>query len=212
MKKSITPLAMAILTLAFCVPNSAMAQTCGYHFRSGGARVVRQGQIGLPQHDASYISPGTMSKSAQGYAEGGLQANPGLPPVPLGRTIGTAGDNQYTANPIGGTSRLTVDAYGRIMDTGPVTGTLMNYSGSRYGTIPYEKLGANIGAVPGQPLHPYVPGQNGQQGNFMIQQGPTLHPYIPGSAPGTWSYGEQGSGAWSYGNQDYTKDAGHRHY
>src|SRR5262249_16846156 len=135
-----------------------------------------------------------------------------------GRTIGTAGDNQYTANPIGGTSRLSVDAYGRIMDTGPVTGTIMNYSGSRYGTIPYEKLGANIGNAQQQTLHPYIPGQNSgsQQGNFTIQQGnvnPNLHPYIPGSTPGTWSYGEQGTGGtWNYGNQDYTKDAGHRHY
>lgn len=42
-----------------------------------------------------------MSQSARGVQQGGPQSNPGLPRVPWGANIGTAGDNQYTDNKIG---------------------------------------------------------------------------------------------------------------
>ena len=85
----------------FLLTIPALAQVSQpYHYNYGNERVVIQSQTGLYHPSSTYIGPGTMSKSAQGYQEGGKQANPGLPVVNHGSFIGTPGDNLYSDNPI----------------------------------------------------------------------------------------------------------------
>jgi hypothetical protein len=79
---------------------SAPASLADYSYNYGGSRVVEQTEIGLPNPSGSYITNGTMSKSAQGSVNIGPQANPGLPRVNHGAYIGTPGDNMYGAHPI----------------------------------------------------------------------------------------------------------------
>lgn len=78
-----------------CLTAILPAYAQGYHYGYGTSRVVNQNNIGLHNHDASYISPGTMSDSAKGVIRGGYRPNPLLPQVNLGRTVKTAGDNMY---------------------------------------------------------------------------------------------------------------------
>lgn len=79
---------------------SAFAQGVNYNYRYGDSRIIIQSETGLSHPSATYIGPGTFSKSAQGIAESGPQANPGLPKVNAGGFIGTPGDNLYGDNPI----------------------------------------------------------------------------------------------------------------
>jgi hypothetical protein len=79
---------------------SAFAQGVSYNYRYGDSRIINQSETGLSHPSGTYIGPGTFSKSAQGIAEKGSQANPGLPKVNAGGFIGTPGDNLYGDNPI----------------------------------------------------------------------------------------------------------------
>jgi hypothetical protein len=81
----------AILLGGFNVP--AQAQ---YHKNYGGSRVTNQNQTGLYHNDPSYISAGTMSRSAQGKNAG--VTNAGLPSTSWGGYIRNPGDDIYTGN------------------------------------------------------------------------------------------------------------------
>jgi len=92
-----------------CLGLSAQAAQCqSYNYRSGNARVV-MGAGGLPNPSSSYITGGTMSRSAQAGAGlvtyGGLQpgastagitpgsqGSNGLPMARMGSTVGMPGD------------------------------------------------------------------------------------------------------------------------
>ena len=83
---------LLVLT-GLCSVSPVSAQ--GYHYGYGSSRVVNQNNIGLSNHDSSYISPGCISNSAKGVVRNGYRPNPLLPQVNLGRTVKTAGDNLY---------------------------------------------------------------------------------------------------------------------
>lgn len=83
---------LLVLT-GLCSVSPVSAQ--GYHYGYGSSRVVNQNNIGLSNHDSSYISPGCISDSAKGVVRNGYRPNPLLPQVNLGRTVKTAGDNLY---------------------------------------------------------------------------------------------------------------------
>ena len=82
---------MAISTLFAVLPVSAQ----NYHYGYGSSRVVNQNNIGLHDHDSSYISAGCISDSARGVHNTGLRPNKLLPQVNWGRTVKTSGDNFY---------------------------------------------------------------------------------------------------------------------
>lgn len=82
---------MAASTLFAVMPVSAQ----GYHYGYGTSRVVNQNNIGLHDHDSSYISGGCISDSAKGKPGTGLRPNKLLPQVNWGRTIRTSGDHYY---------------------------------------------------------------------------------------------------------------------
>jgi hypothetical protein len=71
-----------------------------YHYSYGNSRVVQQDETGLAHPSGSYITSGTLSKSAQGAIQTGSQVNPNLPRVNQGSYCGTPGDNMYGAHPI----------------------------------------------------------------------------------------------------------------
>ncbi|MBS2009447.1 MAG: hypothetical protein JST01_20505 [Cyanobacteria bacterium SZAS TMP-1] len=97
------------LLAALCVGLTAQAaHSQSYNYRSGNARVV-QGAGGLPNPSSSYITGGTLSRSAQAGAGlctyGGLQSgsstagitpgvsgNSNLPVARMGSTVGMPGD------------------------------------------------------------------------------------------------------------------------
>jgi hypothetical protein len=106
-------LSIAALTL-LSLP-SALAQGVNYNYRYGDSRIIIQSETGLTHPSATYIGPGTISKSAQGIPEAGAQANPGLPKVNHGGFIGTPGDNLYGDNPI-----RSVEAAKRVAGQRPV--------------------------------------------------------------------------------------------
>ncbi|MCA9801719.1 MAG: hypothetical protein KC777_07015 [Cyanobacteria bacterium HKST-UBA02] len=87
-------LALAGLALA-CLAQPAPAQQ--YHYNYGNGRVINQGQIGLNQHESTYVPTGAINNTAKGIITGGIgrEANPLLPGVKWGRTVGTSGDNFY---------------------------------------------------------------------------------------------------------------------
>ncbi len=89
MKQLIAILGLSILTVSL----PAQAQ---YHQNYGGSRVTHQNQTGLFHSDPSYISAGTMSRSAQGKAAG--MSTGGLPNTSWGGYIRNPGDDIYTGN------------------------------------------------------------------------------------------------------------------
>lgn len=94
MKKVALSLSMLLAALS-ATPAFCQLGGDGYHFSGGGARVVTQSKRAYTMPGLTAISPGTLSKSAQGMAQVGEQINPGLPSVRWGSTISTAGDMQY---------------------------------------------------------------------------------------------------------------------
>lgn len=68
-----------------------------YHYNYGNGRVINQSQIGLNQHESTYVPTGAINNTAKGIITGGIgrEANPLLPGVKWGRTVGTSGDNFY---------------------------------------------------------------------------------------------------------------------
>lgn len=91
--------ALLLISALLACP-SAFAQGVSYNYRYGDSRIINQSETGLSHPSGTYIGSGTLSKSAQGIAETGAQANPGLPKVNSGGFIGTPGDNMYGNNPI----------------------------------------------------------------------------------------------------------------
>lgn len=84
--------------------NAATAQL--YHKSYGASKIVQQSQTGLFYSDPSYISPGTLSRSARGLAPGmtvGFAAS-SAPPVRWGGFIRQPGDGLY--NGADGTIRM----------------------------------------------------------------------------------------------------------
>ncbi|MEZ4536900.1 MAG: hypothetical protein R3D26_18165 [Cyanobacteriota/Melainabacteria group bacterium] len=75
---------LLVLT-GLCSVSPVSAQ--GYHYGYGSSRVVNQNNIGLSNHDSSYISPGCISDSAKGVVRNGYRPNPLLLQVNLGRTV-----------------------------------------------------------------------------------------------------------------------------
>lgn len=91
-------LAYSFLALAgslACLAQPAPAQQ--YHYNYGNGRVINQSQIGLNQHESTYVPTGAINNTAKGIITGGVgrEANPLLPGVKWGRTVGTSGDNFY---------------------------------------------------------------------------------------------------------------------
>ncbi|SRR5579875_675496 len=161
---------VAFFTLAFVAGSPALAQ--GYSYSYGNSRVINQSQTGLYSPSSTYIGSGTLSRSAQGMQAGmsTIPASNGLPPVHMGGTIGTPGDNQYSQ------AAQEERRFGRRR-------------------MPQARMGAYIG-TPGDnlrsDLHYYVPGQNGatsgvRQGHFTAPG----YSYPPGQ--GTATYAEQGA-------------------
>ena len=169
--------ALSILLVHFA-SNGAHAQN--YHYRSGGARVVQQGNLGMPGPSGTYIGPGTLSKTAQGLPVAG-RANPLLPSVNMGANVRTPGDNMYTQ------PQPYQPGYQQAVQPRPLA----------VPGLPAGRWGANIGSPGDQmrsDLHPYIPGQNQVQHRRMIyqQQGqaqPQGHVYVPGQNGSLATYG-----------------------
>lgn len=117
--------------MSFCA-SGVMAQT--YNANGVDSRIIYGGN-GLAAPSGSYIGGGTMSASARGLSQSGPQANPGLPRVPWGANIGTAGDNQYTDNRIGAQQPMQQQRRG---------GSGGNFTAP---SLPSSKWGANIGTA-----------------------------------------------------------------
>lgn len=160
MKQLIAILSLSILTISL----PAQAQ---YHQNYGGSRVTKQNQTGLFHSDPSYISSGTMSRSAQGKAAG--MSTGGLPTTSWGGYIRNPGDDIYTGN--NGAMR---------MDNGSMV----------YGD---EIMRANqIAAMKRQQqMYRY------RQRQMQFQQQPQGNFYVPGSNGGAANYGAGGAAGYS---------------
>ena len=157
-------LLLAISLLGVSLPADAQ----GYHQNYGGSRVTNQSQNGLYHSDASYISAGTMSRSAQGKQAG--MSTGGLPNTSWGGYIRNPGDDIYTGN--NGAMRQTNGSmvYGdEIM---------------RANMIQAAKNRARQARMQQQQMMYNRP----QQGNY----------YVPGSNGGAANYGSGVSGYGSY--------------
>ncbi len=188
MNKPLLIAGAAVVCASFASPSFAQNSSYSFHYGNGSARVCNQNQIGLMDPSGSYISSGTLSKTAQGLQVGGAQANPLLPKVPWGANIQTPGDNFYTPQ--------------RIEKKGGAQ-------------VPVSKWGANV-SQPGDQIRSdlghqaaqyYVPGTVLQRGGNSYRSGssggPKLTPYIPGRN-GLASYGDDSAnGAGSATNSKY---------
>lgn len=188
MKKTLLIAGAASVCASLLAPAFAQNSSYSFHYGNGSARVCNQNQIGLMDPSGSYISSGTLSKTAQGLQVGGAQANPLLPKVPWGANIQTPGDNFYTPQ--------------RIEKKGGPQ-------------VPVSKWGANV-SQPGDQIRSdlghqaaqyYVPGTVLQRGGGGYSSGsnggPKLTPYIPGRN-GLASYGDDSAnGAGSTTNSKY---------
>lgn len=94
MKKAI----LAMATGSFVLAGSILPANAQYHQNYGGSRVVNQNQTGLYHNDPSYISSGTLSRSAQGKQAGMTSgfAPSALPSTSWGGYIRNPGDDIYT--------------------------------------------------------------------------------------------------------------------
>lgn len=174
MNKTFLSACAAVVCAANVLPVFAQNSSYNFHYSNGNARVCNQNSIGLMDPSGSYISNGTLSKTAQGLQVGGAQANPLLPKVPWGANIQTPGDNFYTPQ--------------RIEKKGGAQ-------------VPVSKWGANVGQAGDQirsdlghqAAQYYVPGSVLQRGGGGYRSGnnggPKLTPYIPGGN-GMASYGD----------------------
>ncbi|MBX9689600.1 MAG: hypothetical protein K2X27_23015 [Candidatus Obscuribacterales bacterium] len=140
-----------------------------YHQSYGNGRVVQQNQTGLFHSDPSYISAGTMSRSAQGKAAG--MTNGGLPTTSWGGYIRNPGDDIYTGN----------------------NGAMRQQNGSMvYGD---EIARANMAAEMKRQRMMMQYQQQQRQNYYGRQQG---NFYVPGSNGGAANYGSGVSGYGSY--------------
>jgi hypothetical protein len=166
MKLISSALLSGILLLGAVLP--ALAQQ-GYHQNYGGSRVTNQGQIGLYHNDPSYISAGTLGRSARGMPAG--MNTGGLPTTSWGGYIRNPGDDIYTGN----------------------NGVMRNEKGAIVFRDEIERANYNrwLQNQQQQRMMQYRQMQNQQrvqQGNF----------YVPGSNGGAANYGSGVSGYGSY--------------
>ncbi len=162
-KLSLVVIALSILGL------SSPAYAQNYHQNYGNGRVVQQNQTGLFHSDASYISSGSLSRSAQGKAAG--MTNNGLPSTSWGGYIRNPGDDIYTGN--NGAMRMGNGSmvYGdEIMRANMVAAAKRQRQEARF----RQQQMMNM--------------RQQQQGNF----------YVPGSNGGASSYGSGAAGYGSY--------------
>ncbi|MBZ0189454.1 MAG: hypothetical protein K8F91_24625 [Candidatus Obscuribacterales bacterium] len=84
-----------ISALASCLALPVLAQ--GYHYNYGNGRVINMNQVGLNHSESTYLPTGAINNTAKGVITGGVgqKANPLLPGVKWGSTVGTSGDNFY---------------------------------------------------------------------------------------------------------------------
>lgn len=183
--------------VTFCA-SGVFAQT--YNANGVDSRIIYGGN-GLASPSGSYIGGGTMSASARGVSQNGPQANPGLPRVPWGANIGTAGDNQYTDNRIGAQQPVQQQRRGGGGGGGG------NFSAP---SLPSSKWGANIGTAGDgirSDMNPayYRNNQNNQQfiqSQMQLQQRyqppSQIQQMIQNSGGGPLKYDGAGSGHVNY--------------
>lgn len=86
-----------LLSLFVLFWTSVPAFADGYQYSYGDNRVTKQGQIGMPGPSSSYISPGTLSKSAGG-GPAGVRSGNQLPPTQWSTSVRSPGDDLYNGN------------------------------------------------------------------------------------------------------------------
>ncbi len=164
---------LSALLIVLAVGTPAFAQGAnGYHYNYGTSRVINQGSVGYYQHGTTYIPTGSINNTAKGIVTGGIgqEANPSLPGVKWGRTVGTSGDNFY----LGGAP----DKYKTAVPT--------------YAQTPQRTLimGGNKGGQQQQVIY-QQPQQQQQQRGYL---------YVPGQNGGAASYANTGSTGYQYNN------------
>lgn len=205
--KSFLPVASLLVfaLLSFGLPAQSQYAQPGYHYSHGGSRVINQHNIGLYMPAATQIGGGTISKSAQGIMQSGEQINPGLPKVPMGSHVGTAGDAEYAKNFT--PSQQTIVFPDQAGGGGTVYAAPAQGGGAPYGppsaipgnrSLPGVRYGSYVGTAGDamrSDLHPEVNNQNDawwhpQQGQqrSMMQPTQTYHP--PVSIPDTYNDGQ----------------------
>lgn len=158
-------LLLGILVLGTSLP----AQAQNYHQSYGNGRVVQQNQTGLFYSDPSYISAGTLSRSAQGKQAG--MTNNGLPTTSWGGYIRNPGDDIYT----GANGAMRMDNGSMVYGDEIMRANMVNQMKRQRAMMQYQNQ---------QRQNMY----RQQQGNF----------YVPGSNGGAASYGSGVSGYGSY--------------
>ncbi len=182
--------ALSLLVALLCLAAPAFSQN--YHYSYGGSRVVNQGHTGLYMPAATQIGAGTISRSAQGYQQSGAIINPGLPPVPLGSHVTTAGDAQYQTGFAPGTG-MPGAQQPRIVCPN-VAGTAIWNAG-----LPGAPFGSHVG-TPGDAirsdLHPEINDHNQSWWHPQAAQsyggGAQQVRYAPTGATGAATYEDQG--------------------
>lgn len=154
---------LATLAIVSTIAAPALAQ--GYHYNYGTSRVVNQSNVGYYQHETTYIPTGSINPTAKGIITGGVgqKANPLLPGVNWGRTVGTSGDNFY----LGGAPdkyKTGVPAY--VYQQTPQR--TITVGGGQQRQVIY---GNNQPQQQQQSGYFYVPGQNGGAAQYNSQGG-----------------------------------------
>lgn len=193
--------ALSLLVALLCLAAPAFSQN--YHYSYGGSRVVNQGHTGLYMPAATQIGAGTISRSAQGYQQSGAIINPGLPPVPMGSHVTTAGDAQYATGFAPGTGMPNYPQQQHM-----IVGQVPNVAGTAIWNagLPGAPFGSHVG-TPGDgirsDLHPEINDRNQSWWHPQAAQqsySPQQVRYAPTGATGAATYESQGgsSGALTY--------------
>jgi len=183
--------ALSLVVASLCLAAPAFSQN--YHYSYGGSRVVNQGHTGLYMPAGTQIGAGTMSRSAQGYQQSGALINPGLPPVPLGSHVTTAGDAQYQTGFAPGTGMPGAQQAHMVVCPN-VAGTAIWNTG-----LPGAPFGAHVG-TPGDAirsdLHPEINDRNQSWWHPQAAQSystPQRQYSSPTGSSGAATYEDQGS-------------------
>lgn len=158
MKNRLTILTAVLLSATVAAP--AFAQG-GYHYNYGSSRVVNQGSVGYNMHEFTYIPTGAINSTAKGKITGGIgqEANPNLPGVKWGRTVGTSGDNFYQG--------AAPDKYKSAVPTYAQTPQkTITLGGQRQGGRMYYQQRPQQ-----QQGYAYTPGQNGSAAGYAYNGG-----------------------------------------
>lgn len=146
-------LVLAVLCLAGTLPANAQ-----YHQNYGGSRVVQQNQTGLYHNDPSYISAGTLSRSAQGKQAG--MSTSGLPSTSWGGYIRNPGDDIYT----GANGAMRQDNGSMVYADEVMRANMMRQYKSQQQRMRYQQQMMYQQRVPQGNF--YVPGSNGSAANY----------------------------------------------